>query len=89
MVFSRSFLMALLAMLSNSPEVSDIVVVAHSMGGKGRRTTLSQLRSEGKNQVIGGPRRSAAPDIDAQMFRRPSTAHRSTQATFAGSSFQG
>ena len=69
--YSRSFLIALLTMLSNSPEVSDIVVVGHSMGGKLTMDALSQLRSEGKNQVIARLRRVilAAPDIDAQTFR--------------------
>ena len=69
--YSRSYLMALLKMLSNSPEVSDIIVVAHSMGGKLTMDALSQLRSEGKNQVIARLRRVilAAPDIDAPTFR--------------------
>ena len=69
--YSRSYLMALLTMLSRSPEVSDILVVAHSMGGMLTMEALRQLRSEGKNQVIArlGRVMLAAPDIDAQTFR--------------------
>jgi esterase/lipase superfamily enzyme len=69
--YSRSYLMALLTMLSRSPDVSDILVVAHSMGGMLTMETLRQLRSEGKNQVIARLGRVilAAPDIDAQTFR--------------------
>jgi esterase/lipase superfamily enzyme len=69
--YSRSYLMALLTMLSRSPEVSDILVVAHSMGGMLTMDALRQLRSEGKNQVIArlGRVMLAAPDIDAQTFR--------------------
>jgi esterase/lipase superfamily enzyme len=69
--YSRSYLVALLTMLSRSPEVSDILVVAHSMGGMLTMDALRQLRSEGKNQVIARLGRVilAAPDIDAQSFR--------------------
>ena len=69
--YSRSYLMALLTMLSRSPEVSDILLVAHSMGGMLTMEALLQLRSEGKNQVIArlGRVTLAAPDIDAQTFR--------------------
>ena len=69
--YSRSYLVALLTMLSRSPEVSDILVVAHSMGGMLTMDALRQLRSEGKNQVIARLGRVilAAPDIDAQTFR--------------------
>jgi esterase/lipase superfamily enzyme len=69
--YSVSYLVALLTMLSSSPEVSDILVVAHSMGGMLTMDALRQLRSEGKNQVIArlGRVMLAAPDIDAQTFR--------------------
>jgi esterase/lipase superfamily enzyme len=69
--YSVSYLVALLKMLSSSPEVSDILVVAHSMGGMLTMEALRQLRSEGKKQVIArlGRVMLAAPDIDAQTFR--------------------
>jgi esterase/lipase superfamily enzyme len=69
--YSVSYLVALLTMLSSSPEVSDILVVAHSMGGMLTMEALRQLRSEGKKQVIARLSRVmlAAPDIDAQTFR--------------------
>jgi esterase/lipase superfamily enzyme len=69
--YSRSYLAALLTMLSRSPEVSEILVMAHSMGGMLTMETLEQLRREGKNQVIArlGRVALAAPDIDAQTFR--------------------
>ena len=63
--------MALLTMLSSSLEVSDITVVAHSMGAKLTVDALRQLRSEGKDRVIARLSRVvlAAPDINAQTFR--------------------
>jgi len=69
--YSRSYLAALLTMLSRSPEVSEVLVMAHSMGGMLMMETLGQLRREGKNQVIARLGRVvlAAPDIDAQTFR--------------------
>jgi esterase/lipase superfamily enzyme len=69
--YSVSYLVALLTMLSSSPDVSDILVVAHSMGGMLTMDALRQLRSEGKKQVIArlGRVMLAAPDIDAQTFR--------------------
>jgi esterase/lipase superfamily enzyme len=68
---SRDQLAALLTMLTASPEVGDILLVGHSMGGMLTMETLRQLRSEGKNQVIARLNRVvlAAPDIDAQVFR--------------------
>ena len=58
-------------MLAASPEVGDILLVAHSMGGLLTMETLRKLRSDGKNQVIARLNRVvlAAPDIDAQVFR--------------------
>src|SRR5258705_6606030 len=61
----------LLTMLSSSCEVSDIVVVAHSMGAMLTVDALRQLRIEGKDRVIARLGRVvlAAPDINAKMFR--------------------
>lgn len=68
---SRDQLAALLTMLAASPEVGEILLVGHSMGGMLTMETLRQLRAEGKNQVIARLNRVvlAAPDIDAQVFR--------------------
>jgi esterase/lipase superfamily enzyme len=68
---SRDYLMALLTMLSSSPEVSDITVVAHSMGAMLTVDALRQLRIEGKDRVIARLGRVvlAAPDINAETFR--------------------
>ena len=69
--YSRDYLMALLTMLSSSSEVSDITVVAHSMGGMLTVAALRQLRIEGKDRVIARLSRVvlAAPDINARSFR--------------------
>jgi esterase/lipase superfamily enzyme len=69
--YSRDYLMALLTLLSSSPEVSDIVVVAHSMGALLTVDALRQLRAEGKDRVIARLGRVvlAAPDINAKTFR--------------------
>src|SRR5258707_10127687 len=69
--YSRDYLMALLTMLSSSSEVSDIVVVAHSMGAMLTVDALRQLRTEGKDRVIARLGRVvlAAPDINAKTFR--------------------
>jgi esterase/lipase superfamily enzyme len=68
---SRDQLMGLLTMLTSSPAVGDVLVVAHSMGAMLTIEALRQLRIEGKNQVIARLGRVvlAAPDIDAQTFR--------------------
>jgi esterase/lipase superfamily enzyme len=70
-VGSRDQLAAVLTMLAASPEVGDILLVAHSMGCMLTMETLRKLRSDGKNQVIARLNRVvlAAPDIDAQVFR--------------------
>jgi esterase/lipase superfamily enzyme len=70
-IYSRGYLMALLTMLSSSPEVADILLLGHSMGGMLTVDALRQLRSDGKNQVIARLGRVvlAAPDINAQTFR--------------------
>jgi len=49
---SRDQLMGLLTMLTSSPAVGDVLVVAHSMGAMLTIEALRQLRIEGKNQVI-------------------------------------
>jgi esterase/lipase superfamily enzyme len=69
--YSRDYLMALLTMLSSSSEVSDIMVVAHSMGAMLTVDALRQLRIEGKDRVIARLGRVvlAAPDINAKTFR--------------------
>jgi esterase/lipase superfamily enzyme len=74
--YSRSHLMTLLTMLSSSPEVSDILMVAHSMGAMLTVDALRQLRVEGINRVIArlGGVVLAAPDINAQTFRDQVTA---------------
>jgi hypothetical protein len=74
--YSRSRLMTLLKMLSSSPEVSAILVVAHSMGAMLTVDALLQLRIEGINRVIArlGGVLLAAPDINAQTFRDQVTA---------------
>jgi esterase/lipase superfamily enzyme len=69
--YSRDYLISLLAMLTSSPKVGDVLVVAHSMGAKLLVDALQQLRAQGKNQVIARLGRVvlAAPDINAQAFR--------------------
>jgi esterase/lipase superfamily enzyme len=70
-LYSRDYLMALLTMLTSSSEVSDITVVAHSMGAMLTVDALRQLRIEGKDRVIARLGRVvlAAPDINAETFR--------------------
>jgi esterase/lipase superfamily enzyme len=69
--YSRRHLMALLTMLSSSPEVSDILLVAHSMGAMLTVDALRELRAEGINRVMARLAGVvlAAPDINAQNFR--------------------
>jgi esterase/lipase superfamily enzyme len=69
--YSRDYLMALLTMLSSNSQVSDIMVVAHSMGAMLTVEALRQLRIEGKDRVIARLSRVvlAAPDINARTFR--------------------
>jgi esterase/lipase superfamily enzyme len=69
--YSRDYLVSLLTMLARSPEVSDILVVGHSMGGMLMADALRQLRTEGKNHVIARLGRVvlASPDIAAPTFR--------------------
>ena len=69
--YSRDYLVSLLTMLTRSSEVSDMLVVGHSMGGMLMADALRQLRTEGKNQVIARLGRIvlASPDISAPTFR--------------------
>ena len=88
--YSRDYLMALLTMLSSSSEVSDIMVVAHSMGAMLTVEALRQLRMEGKDRVIaslsrvGWGTRHQCKNVPYQR-----TSYRSAKATFACSGFQG
>ena len=68
---SRDDLMALLKMVASSPQVGDIMVLAHSMGGLVTAEALRQLRIERQDRVIARLRRVilAAPDIDVDVFR--------------------
>jgi esterase/lipase superfamily enzyme len=68
---SRDQLMALLTMVTASPAFSDILVVAHSMGGMLTVEALRELRAQRKDRVIARLNRVvlAAPDIDAKEFR--------------------
>lgn len=70
-LYSRDYLVSLLTMLTRSPDVSDILMVGHSMGGMLTVDALRQLRTEGKNQVIARLGRVvlASPDISAPTFR--------------------
>ncbi|WFU75566.1 alpha/beta fold hydrolase [Bradyrhizobium sp. CB2312] len=69
--YSHRHLMTLLTMLSSSPEVSDILLVAHSMGAMLTVDALRELRAQGMNRVMArlGGVVLAAPDIDARAFR--------------------
>ena len=68
---SRDDLMALLKMVAGSPQVGDIMVLSHSMGGLVTADALRQLRIERQDRVIARLRRVilAAPDIDVDVFR--------------------
>ena len=68
---SRDDLMALLRMVASSPQVGDIMVLAHSMGCLVIADALRQLRIERQDRVIARLRRVilAAPDIDVDVFR--------------------
>ena len=69
--YSRDYLIELLTMVSNSPHVGEILVVAHSMGGMLTAEALRELRIQGRDRVIARLGRVvlAAPDIDADVFR--------------------
>jgi esterase/lipase superfamily enzyme len=69
--YSRDYLMALFTMLTSSPQVGEIMVVAHSMGGMLTAEALRQLRVQHRDRVITRLGRVvlAAPDIDVDVFR--------------------
>jgi esterase/lipase superfamily enzyme len=69
--YSRDYLMALLTMVSNSPQVGEILLVAHSMGGMLTAEALRELRVQRRDRVIARLGRVvlAAPDIDVEVFR--------------------
>lgn len=68
---SRDKLGELLTMVTASPQVEDVMVVAHSMGGMLTAEALRQLRVERRNRTIARLGRVvlAAPDIDVETFR--------------------
>ena len=68
---SRDQLIELLTTVTGSPQVGEIMVVAHSMGGMLVAETLRELRLQRRDRVIARLNRVilAAPDIDAQAFR--------------------
>jgi len=70
-IASRDDLIAVLTMVTSSPQVGEIMVVAHSMGGMLLVDALRQLREQRRDKVIARLNRVilAAPDIDAQTFR--------------------
>jgi esterase/lipase superfamily enzyme len=69
--YSRDYLVNVLAMLAASPQVGDIDLVAHSMGGWLTAEALRQLRIARQDHVIKRLHRVvlAAPDIDVDVFR--------------------
>jgi esterase/lipase superfamily enzyme len=70
-VHSRDHLIALLTMVTSSPHVGEIMIVAHSMGGMLTMETLRELRLQRRDRVIARLGRVvlAAPDIDVDAFR--------------------
>jgi esterase/lipase superfamily enzyme len=70
-VASRDDLIALLQTVTSSPQVGEIMVVAHSMGGFLTAEALRELRIQRRDRVIARLGRVvlAAPDIDVDMFR--------------------
>ena len=68
---SRDDLMALLQMVTSSPQAGEILVVAHSMGGFLTAEALKELRIQRRDRVITRLGRVvlAAPDIDVDVFR--------------------
>ncbi len=68
---SRDDLIALLKAVASSPQVGEIMVLAHSMGCLVTAEALRQLRVERQDRVIARLHRVilAAPDIDVDVFR--------------------
>jgi esterase/lipase superfamily enzyme len=69
--FSRDYLIELLTMVTSSPQVGEVMVVAHSMGGMLTAEALRELRLQRRDRVIARLGRVvlAAPDIDVDVFR--------------------
>jgi esterase/lipase superfamily enzyme len=69
--YSLEYLIATLTMLTSSPQVGEILVVAHSMGGMLTAEALRELRVRHRDRVIARLNRVvlAAPDIDVEVFR--------------------
>ena len=70
-IYSRDYLIALLTMVTNSPRVGEIMVVAHSMGAMLTAEALRELRVQRRDRVIARLNRVvlAAPDISVDEFR--------------------
>jgi len=70
-VQSRDYLAALLTMVTSSPQVGEVLLVAHSVGGMLTAETLRQLRAQKHDRVIArlGSVILAAPDIDVSSFQ--------------------
>ena len=68
---SRDSLIELLTMVTSSPQVGEIMIVAHSMGGMLTAEALRELRIQRRDRVIARLGRVvlAAPDIDVDVFR--------------------
>jgi esterase/lipase superfamily enzyme len=68
---SLEHLIAVLTMITGSPQVGEIMVVAHSMGGMLTAEALRELRIRHRDRVIARLNRVvlAAPDIDVEVFR--------------------
>jgi esterase/lipase superfamily enzyme len=69
---SREQLIELLTTVTSSPQVGEIMLVAHSMGGALVTDTLRELRVQRRDRVIARLNRVilAAPDIDEAVFRQ-------------------
>src|SRR5215468_2962861 len=69
--YSRDYLIELLTMVTSSPQVGEIMVVAHSMGCMVTAEALRELRVSRRDRVIARLGRVvlAAPDIDIDVFQ--------------------
>ena len=69
--YSRDYLIELLTMVTNSSQVGEIMVVAHSMGCMVTAEALRELRISRRDRVIARLGRVvlAAPDIDVDVFQ--------------------
>lgn len=70
-LYSRDYLASLLVSVSADRNSGDIILFGHSMGGFLIMETVRQLKLEGRDDVVSKLRIVlAAPDIDADVFRR-------------------